>query len=354
MICFDNIFSINIVNFILSLRFLLIISGDIKTNPGPEQSSIKICHSNIRSLNEGKLDHINFDLCPYYDIICLTETNLHKQRSLDFELNLPGFQDPYRKDRLDRQGGGVAVYVSDNIGAIRKFEFENQNLEAIWLEIKCLHNKMFYLCVCYRPPNSSAEFWNLLNESIYNVKDLGIKNILIAGDLNADPNSRQWVNLKSVTESNNLEIHIKEPTRITSTSETILDQFISNMEDRVKNISVFEPIATTDHSTISVELLFGIIRKKTFSRLIWNYAKANYTKFHEKLQSAPWDDCFVANNVHTAAESWTDMFLNIAGDCIPNKIVKIYPNDKPFYTSALRTQKKKVTKSKKNSFEIKI
>ena len=43
--------------------------------------------------------------------------------------------------------------------------------------------------------------------------------------------------VKSVIESNNLEIYVKEPTRITSTSE-ILDQFISNMEDRVKNISM--------------------------------------------------------------------------------------------------------------------
>ena len=73
---FDSFVSI-VYKVLMVLIILLLIASDVERNPGPVQSTIKICHSNIHSLNASKLEHINFDLCPYFDIICLSETNLH-------------------------------------------------------------------------------------------------------------------------------------------------------------------------------------------------------------------------------------------------------------------------------------
>ena len=81
------------------IELILVLCGDIELNPGPVQPTVKICHSNIRSLNKENLDHINFDLCPYFDIICLSETNLFKSRKIDFDLTLPGFQNLFHLDR---------------------------------------------------------------------------------------------------------------------------------------------------------------------------------------------------------------------------------------------------------------
>ena len=41
-----------------------------------------------------------------------------------------------------------------------------------------------------------------------------------------------------------------------------------------------------------------------------------------------WDNCFNIGNIDDIANAWTNSFLYIARECIPNKIVKIYPSDK--------------------------
>ena len=64
------------------------------------------------------------------------------------------------------------------------------------------------------------------------------------------------------------------------------------MCDRGKNICVLDPIATSDHCTISLELVFGILRKTTYARLIWEYEKGDYALFRNKLSTVAWDNCF--------------------------------------------------------------
>ena len=68
---------------------------------------------------------------------------------------LQGFHDIIRKDRTDGQGGGVAVYVRENIAYKRLFNFEVAGVEAIWLSIHTIEGKIL-VCCCYRPPNRAG------------------------------------------------------------------------------------------------------------------------------------------------------------------------------------------------------
>ena len=122
-------------------------------------SILSICTSNVQSLNKDKMEHIELEFAGNFDIICLNETNLHNSRIIDFSLDIDGFQPIFRKDRVNRQWGGVAVYVSQNIAATRRSDLENEELEAIWLELRCV-NKKFLICNCYRPPNTPVCFWD--------------------------------------------------------------------------------------------------------------------------------------------------------------------------------------------------
>ena len=143
-----------------------------------------------------------------------------------------------------------------------------------------------------------------------------------------------------------------EPTRVTEASATILDQFISNFNERVKNVQVIEPIANSDHCTIFIEIEFGVLRRKSYSRMVWDYNKGNYPLFKEKLQSTDWEHCFQNTDLNINAEAWTNTFLNVAKQCIPLKIVKIYPNDKPFYNSTLRKLKRQIVKVRKKAIRL--
>ena len=147
-------------------------------------NKLDICHINIRSLNDDKVEALAADICPFNDIICLTETNLPHANVT--ETSLAGFQNLITKNRVGKSGGGVAVYVADHVGATRIPELELPDLELLWIKLKAGSN-ILLLGICYRPSNSKADFWTLFQDSIDRAKQLGYSNILIAGDINAHP-----------------------------------------------------------------------------------------------------------------------------------------------------------------------
>jgi len=82
---------------------------------------------NVRSVRN-KLEYIE-DVAGEYDVICLTETHLDEQVSAD-NLLLPGFHSPFRLDR-NFSGGGVLVYVNDQLETNRIFDLEFPGGEII-------------------------------------------------------------------------------------------------------------------------------------------------------------------------------------------------------------------------------
>ena len=59
------------------------------------------------------------------------------------------------------------------------------------------------------------------------------------------------------------------------------------------------------------------------------------------MRNADWDVCFEDGDTDRACEAWSDTFLNMARECIPNKVVTIRPSDKTFFTSELRHLRRK-------------
>ena len=76
----------------------------------------------------------------------------------DGAVEIPGY-DIIRQDR-NGSGGGVAIYVRDNIPYIKRDDLLVQGLEAICLEIKKAKCKPFLVTTWYRPPNSPVEIFD--------------------------------------------------------------------------------------------------------------------------------------------------------------------------------------------------
>ena len=205
------------------------------------------------------------------------------------------------------------------------------------------------MCVCYRPPDSPASFWDSLQTQIDLAKQLSINNIIIKGDLNSDPNSSAGPHLAGFANQNHLTIHVREPTRITETTATILDQFLSNLPYSFQDVCVLPPLSDNDHCTISGKILFKSVKKYTYQRRIWLYNKANFDDFRAALINFNWDNCFTGHSINDVCESWTTTFLNIAAQFIPNKIITVRPRDSPWYTSELRCMKRKVDRLHTNA-----
>ena len=92
--------------------------------------------------------------------------------------------------------------------------------------------------MAYRPP-TNGKFWFHLQNNIDNINSTNTCNILINGDLNADFNSQQGHYLNTFAVENSLNVLIKEPTRITSS--TVLDQCLTNFQTILKLLGPNHP-----------------------------------------------------------------------------------------------------------------
>ena len=320
---------------------LLLLAGDVELNPGPDKNktgNISICQLNVHSLPD-KLSAIKNSLTEHHDIIALTETLLrpyHQQ-----ELAIKEFHPVIRLDRHDRGGGGCAVYIRNTLHYTKLDFLETPEIEALWLKIRS-QNNLFILCVCYRPPGTPNIFWETFQEQIDAAKQIGVNYILITGDLNADPNSENGPYLQQLADQNHFRIHVNEPTRITLNTATILDQFVSNLQDMLYDVTVLPPVSHNDHCTISAQLKFKTYKPSAYKRHVWLYDKADFDAFRRALQVFNWDICFETNDVDQVCNNWTQHFLSIAKQFIPNRYVTIRPSDSPWYTKSLRKIKRKL------------
>lgn len=325
------------INILLSVVLLLLrLSNDIELNPGPTTKNISICQINIRGLRSN-FSNLLSSVSNLYDIICIQETMLSNKVNID-SLKICGYQTPFRRDR-DQNGGGLIVYLSNNIKGKRRLDLESSNSETLWIELK-IKGLTLLLCNCYRPPSSGVEFWDSFQCQLDKAKRGPIKNILVAGDLNADASTATGRYFLSFVQQNHLCAHVQQPTRITATSSTCLDQIISNIPYLFNNVVIKPPIGSTDHCTVIGQFRIDTVKRECYQRKVWYYNKADFNYFRSELSKYDWELCFSSGNPDIVCLEWTRVFLEIANKCIPNKVVTIRPNDVPWYNSHLRRLRK--------------
>ena len=166
------------------------------------QRTLSIINLNCQSISNKKGDKL--DLIETYnpDIICGTETWLTKEHK-DGELCI-GFLDSYdlfRRDRTDRQGGGVVIAAKKDLQAQLQTQLETQ-CETIWISLSLRRAKTLYIGCYYRPNAQDNTSCAALGESLSRIPIHS--NIIIAGDFNYP--DMDW-QTKTVTAHTNRRLH---------------------------------------------------------------------------------------------------------------------------------------------------
>ena len=125
-------------------------------------------------------------------------------------------------------------------------------LEAVCLEVIKPKFKPILIVSVYRPPNTSIELFEKIEILFQNVEN-DRKEVIIVGDLNCDLISvsnytKRLNDLLNVFQMTQL---IKEPTRITNTSATLIDVAIVSKPENICRSGVLH-IGISDHSLIYV------------------------------------------------------------------------------------------------------
>ncbi len=348
---------------------LLRLANDIGENPGPPSTDtpITICQMNCRSLvaeldsNYKKLKQRppkvieleTFCRDNNIDILALTETWCNDSHSDDL-IKIADFTKIYRKDRLDRQGGGVAVYASNNVNINRLKEIEPSESEIMCFELQIPNkiNKHAFLCVGYRPQDKNVIDFTADFLDVYEYTNgKGYFNFLSVGDFNCkhssfcqtDKDTTEGSILRAVLDSNGLSQLVDFPTRfdVIYNRSSCIDFIITNESSFVKNISSYGPVANCDHIPVAFQINAKIPKQKTFTRHVWNFKKGDFDKLNQKLAEYPWDTIFIIDNIDDIVDTWTDVFLDLAKECIPYSKIIVRPDDLPYMTSELRSQIRK-------------
>ena len=262
-------------------------------------------------------------------IIALTETWLNSgyKHFID-EFSIPGYN-LFHKDRTDRIGGGVLMYIKNSHIISETFYLSTH--EALYIKIRSNNDQSssIKLILVYRPPNSSESF----DVSLYNEikSNVGTGNIVIMGDFNCP--SVNWDSFVCDSEGNRLlttmddlfmEQLVNHPTRYNN----ILDLVFTNNPNQICDMTVGECLGTSDHRIIRFNILYKFKAVDNIS-FIPNYRKANFDSIRAEILSNDWDELLQGNDIERSWLIFRDTLVDICDRNIPKKIRRQHNRYKP-------------------------
>ena len=142
---------------------------------------LRVAHLNVCSLRN-KIEELRcLQLICRFEILAITETHLDKTVS-DETLDINGMKF-VRLDRKRRKGDGCVLYYAEHLKAIHRKDLYNDNLEAMWLQVKFPSNSLLF-SVMYRRPDA-CDFFDRIRATLEKAW-LKTSNIILLGDFNCD------------------------------------------------------------------------------------------------------------------------------------------------------------------------
>lgn len=280
------------------------------------------------------------------DVLLITETRLSAYVS-DSLLSIDGY-DLLRKDRGCGFGGGLLVYFRQGLSIVQNTSnIRLLNCEYINVVLRLSHRKQADLFLIYRPPNlSTNEFLESLDSTLSAIDPQ--KPFLLFGDFNIDLTTNahnqhlrsQYLNL---LRSYNLRQLIDKPTRITSTTETIIDHIVVN--NQVVNYKATTvDNACSDHQIVQLLWYTSIdVEKQNHSSFQYRSMKNfNQSNFQDDLNAVNWECLERMVNPDDQVNYFEMEFLRVWNAHAPLKTCRLKNKikDKPWITFEIKAAMK--------------
>ena len=156
-----------------------------KKNP----NKLIIANLNVNSI-PNKFEQLKVLVQDKVDILVITESKLDSSFPIS-QFIISGFSKPFRLDR-NRNGGGVLIFVREDIPTKELSSFFPEDIEGVLIEIN-LRKSKWLLCGCYHPPRQNNDY---CLHHIGNALDQFSKiysNFLLVEDFNAEESNSSMV-----------------------------------------------------------------------------------------------------------------------------------------------------------------
>jgi len=296
-----------------------------------------------------KFDHFEAWICNISpDVVAVAESWTNKN-ILDSEISVPGYS-LFRRDRsVDREGGGVLLYVRS---VLQPAEFvpDSNFPEQVWCRILDSAGEDFYIGVCYRTPTDSifgSGNHDTLRDLI-NTFGESNKHFVLMGDFNysfkkwpsdcvADVLTEEARKFVDCLDDNFLTQHVTFPTR----KNAILDLVITDEQDMIHEVTDLGALDNSDHSA-----LLWSTRVRTESTLrshcVFDYAKADIAGMKLELRGTNWHELFGTLPIEDSWSAFKHRIQEIEARYIPVRSVRL-GKTKPIWMSykALKSVKRR-------------
>ena len=313
-----------------------------------QDSQLSLFHLNIKSISKHYdelglyLNSLDFK----FSFIGLSETWLDDNKEEFYDLKGYSSVNRYRKDK---KGGGVSLHIRKGITFMLRndLDYFDSEMETVFIEIdKCIFgtDSNIVIGVIYRMPNSSVDVFNDRISEVMNVIQKERKLCYLMGDLNIDflkaDDHRATGELLDVLYCNNVFPLITKPTRVTSTTATLIDHILTNnFVDDMMHIQGILCTSISDHYAVfHVACNAQTEHAKTDMPLLKrNMGQRNITKFISEMNMVDWQFVLTETDTQSAYSKFHEVISTKYNACFPyRKISKKYYKNKPWLSTALK------------------
>lgn len=309
-----------------------------------------IFHQNIQHFPSRKLslEIIIDELKP--NILVLTEHKLNSDEIKSVQINNYVVKSFYCRDEY--RGGGVMILshktVKLNSLIIPEITNLTKDKEFECCIVKCSLNKFDFILVgVYRTPgyNFDNPFLEKLNKAL-EILTRNYPNIIVAGDVNIDVlrSSNVHEGLAMTLKEHNMYYLVNFPTRITSETESAIDNFFTNIpKHKLLITGVITEISDHDAQLLELKNCTGQIQEKNKPTVLMsrNFNKENTSTLIYMLKKESWLDLYMAP-VETKFDVFYNIFRYYFDSAFPLVKNRIYEKREKWITNDIIKQKEEI------------
>ena len=192
----------------------------------------------------------------------------------------------------------------------------------------------------YRPPDSNARAFDLFEEFLQKA-EIENKKLIILGDLNCDfPPHTKNSNAKKLIElldGYQLKQLIKEPTRVTANTRTLIDVVITQLGNTNVTISGVIHLGISDHSLVYTCRKISTPKEKPKVVETRQFKQFNSRAFESDLNQAfSGNDVYRHDDPNDSWNTWKTVFLSLANKHAPLRQRKVRSTYNPWVTKEIK------------------
>ena len=204
----------------------------------------------------------------------------------------------------------MVLYVRDTISFSDRKDIIPDGLEMVCIELNLPYNKSLLISTWYRPPNSHMNIFDYW-AGFLSKCDNEDKELILIGGLNCDvsKNAPDANTCKFLCSLYQIDQLVKECTRLTPTSATLIDLILTNTPENISRSGVIH-LGISDHSLIYAVRKFIPLKGRQKTRKVRNFKNFIENDFIQDVSQLPWDIVYQFVDPNICWQVWKSLLLD--------------------------------------------